>query len=167
MLCDTLSLVWNTTSILEKKEETMAPLQKRALYSFIIGLVITVALVAVLIAQGDITAFDSNLNLRLVLYAVLIGVPLVYLFLVNLSLRKPTQLDERDRLIIEKASRMQWLAVIFTLVAWTVALTEIYRDEGQVPVVFLNLIFMSVLIVSTLAQSFGILLGYRGMNRNG
>ena len=145
----------------------MAPLQKRALYSFIIGLVITVALVAVLIAQGDITAFDSNLNLRLVLYAVLIGVPLVYLFLVNLSLRKPTQLDERDRLIIEKASRMQWLAVIFTLVAWTVALTEIYRDEGQVPVVFLNLIFMSVLIVSTLAQSFGILLGYRGMNRNG
>jgi hypothetical protein len=101
------------------------------------------------------------------MYAVLIGVPLVYLILVNLTLRKPTQVDERDRLIIERSSRAQWLAVIFSLVAWTIALTEIYRDQGQVPIAFLNLIFMSTLIISTLAQSLGILLGYWRMNRNG
>jgi len=145
----------------------MAPLQKRALYSFIIGLVITVALIAVLLAQGDITAFDRDPNLRLIMYAVLIGVPLVYLILVNLTLRKPTQVDERDRVIIERSSRAQWLAVIFSLVAWTIALTEIYRDQRQVPIAFLNLIFMSTLIISTLAQSLGILLGYWRMNRNG
>ena len=145
----------------------MAPLQKRALYSFVIGLVLTIVLVVVLVAQGDVTALESDLNLRLILYAVLIGVPLVYLVLVYLTLRKPTQLDERDRRIIERSSRAQWLAVIFTLVVWTIALTEIYRDQGHVPIVFLNLIFMSTLIIGTLAQSLGILVGYWSMNRNG
>ena len=92
----------------------MAPLQKRALYSLVIGLVLTIALVAALVVQGDITAFDRDLNLRLIMYAALIGVPLVYLILVNLTLRKPTQIDERDRLIIERSSKARWLAVIFS-----------------------------------------------------
>jgi hypothetical protein len=145
----------------------MAPLQKRALYSFIIGLVLTMALIALFVAQGDITAFERDQNLRLITYAVLIGVPLIYLILVNLTLRKSTQLDERDRLIIERSSRVQWLAVIFTLVVWTIALTEVYRDQGQVPIVFLKLIFTSTLIISALAQSLGVLVGYWEMNRNG
>jgi len=144
----------------------MAPLQKRALYSFVIGLVLTIALIAVFVAQGDITAFERDSNLRFIMYAVLIGVPLIYLILVNLTLRKPTQLDERDRLIIERSSRAQWLAVIFTLVVWTIALTEVYRDQGQVPIAFLKLIFTSTLIISALAQSLGILAGYWEMNRN-
>jgi len=145
----------------------MAPLQKRALYSFVIGLILAVALILVLVIQGDLTVFDRDSNLRLAMYAVLIGVPLVYLILVNLTLRKPTQIDERDRVIIERSSWAQWLAVIFSLVAWTIALTEIYHEEGQVPIVFLNLIFISALIISPLAQSLGILLGYWRMNRNG
>jgi hypothetical protein len=145
----------------------MAPLQKRALYSFVIGLVLTIALIAVLVIQGDITAFERDLNLRLIMYAVLIGVPLVYLILVNLTLRKPTQVDERDRLIIERSSRAQWLAVIFSLVVWTIALTEVYWNQGQVPIAFLKLIFTSTLIISALAQSLGILVGYWSMNRNG
>jgi len=145
----------------------VAPLQKRALYSFGIGLILTIALIAVLVAKGDVTAFERDPNLRIIMYAVLIGVPLVYLILVNITLRKPTQVDERDRLIIERSSRAQWLAVIFSLVAWTIALSEIYWDQGQVPIAFLNLIFMSSLIISTLAQSLGILVGYWRMNRNG
>lgn len=145
----------------------MAPLQKRAFYSFIVGLIITITFIAVLAVQGDITAFDRDPNLRLIMYVILIGIPLVYLILVNLTLRKPAQIDERDRLIIERSSRVQWLAVILSLVAWTIALTEIYRDTEQVPIVFLNLIFMSTLIISTLAQSFGVLMGYWRMNRGG
>jgi nicotinamide riboside transporter PnuC len=144
----------------------MAPLQKRALISLLMGLALTIALVSVLVARGSITALETELNLRLILYAVLIGVPLIYLVLVYLTLRKPTQFDERDRLIIERSSRAQWLAVIFTLVVWTIALTEIYRDQGQVPILFLNLIFMSTLIIGTLAQSLGILVGYWEINRN-
>ena len=85
----------------------------------------------------------------------------------NLALRKRGMVDERDRLIMDRAPRVQWLAVVFSLVAWTIALTEIYWEQGQIPVVFLYLIFMSVLIVSTLAQSLGIIIGYWRMDRNG
>ena len=145
----------------------MPVLQKRALYSLVIGLVLTIILIAVLVAQGDVAELEENLNLRLIMYAVLVGVPLVYLVLVGLTLRKPTQVDERDRLIIERSSRTQWLAVIFALATWTIVLTEIYREKGQVPVTFLNLIFISILIIGTLAQSLGILIGYWRMNRNG
>jgi len=145
----------------------MPVLQKRALYSLVIGLVLTIILIAVLVAQGDVAELEENLNLRLIMYAVLVGVPLVYLVLVGLTLRKPTQVDERDRLIIERSSRTQWLAVIFALATWTIVLTEIYREEGQVPITFLNLIFISILIIGTLAQSLGILIGYWRMNRNG
>jgi hypothetical protein len=145
----------------------MAPLQKKALYSLVIGLVLAIALVLILVIQGDITSFENNQNLRLIIYAVLIGVPLAYLLLVNSTLRKPGQVDERDRLIILRSSRAQWLAVIFSLAAWTITLTEVYRDQGQVPIAFLNLIFVSILIIGVLAQSLGILLGYWSMNRDG
>ena len=145
----------------------MPPLQKKALYSLIIGIVFTIILIAVLIGQGDITELDRNLSLRLLMYAVLVGVPLVYLVLVGLTLRKPRQVDERDKVIIERSGRTQLLAVIFSLAAWTIVLTEVYHDNGQVPVIFLNLIFVSTLIISTLAQSLGILIGYWRMNSNG
>jgi hypothetical protein len=145
----------------------MAPLQKRAFYSLVVGVILADILTVVLVTQGDITAFDRDLNLRLILYAVLIGVPLVYLALVNSILRKPTQVDERDRFIVERSSRVQWLAVIFSLAAWTIVLTEVYRDQGQVPIAFLNLMFISILIIGTLAQSLGILLGYWRANFNG
>ena len=93
--------------------------------------------------------------------------PLIYLILMNIALRKPTQVDERDKLIIARSGEIQWIAVIFLLVAWTIALTETYREQGQVLIVFLNLILPSTLIISTLAQSLGILLGYWSIDRNG
>ncbi len=145
----------------------MAPLQKRALLSLLIGLAFAIALIVVLLLEGDVTAFNRDETLRWITYAALIGVPLTYLILIDLSLRKPTQLDERDRLIILKSGRVQWLAVIFSLAAWVIALTEIYQEQRQVPVVFLTLIMISTLIISILAQSLGILLGYWRMNRNG
>ena len=145
----------------------MAPLQKRALISLLIGIVFTIALVVVFLLEDDITAFNSDETLRWITYAALIGVPLTYLILIDLTLRKPTQLDERDRLIMLRSGRIQWMAVIFSLAAWMITLTEIYREPRQVPVVFLTLIFMSILIISILAQSLGILLGYWRMNRNG
>lgn len=145
----------------------MAPLQKRALLSLVIGLIFTLALVVVFILEEDITAFNSDELLRWITYAALIGVPLTYLILIDFTLRKPTQIDERDRQIILRSGKIQWLSVIFTLAAWMIALTEIYRVERELPVVFLTLIFISILIISILAQSAGILLGYWRMNRHG
>ena len=145
----------------------MAPLQKRALFSLIIGVVFTIALIIVFLLENDVTAFNRDGTLRWITYAALIGVPLTYLILIDLTLRKPTQLDERDRLIVLRTGRVQYLAVIFSLAAWMITLTEIYQEQRQVPVVFLNLIFISTIIITILAQSFGILLGYWRLNRGG
>ena len=118
----------------------MAPLQKRALWSFVIGLLLTIAIAVILIAQGDMTKLDTDLNLRLILYSAVIGVPLIYLVLVHITLRRPTQVDERDKLIIERASKVQWWAVVLLLVAWTIALTELYHEQKEVPLIYVNLI---------------------------
>ena len=138
----------------------MAPLQKRALYSLGIGVVLVIALIVVFIVKGGISTYSEDTGFRLIMAGLLIGGLLAYLILMNLTLRKPRQVDERDRLIMERAPKVQLLAVIFSLVAWVIVLTELYWDKGQVPVVFLTLIFISILIVSTLAQSLGILIGY-------
>jgi len=144
----------------------MAPLQKRALYSLGIGIALAIALIVVIIVKGDVTTFDEDLGFRLIVYAVWVGVPLAYLLVVNLTLRKPEQLDERDKLIMGRAPQVQLLAVIFSLVAWVIVLTEVFHDQGQVPVIYLTFIMISTLIISTLAQSLGILIGYWRMGRN-
>ncbi|MFC1984636.1 hypothetical protein ACFLU0_01305 [Chloroflexota bacterium] len=143
----------------------MTPLQKRALYSLGIGIVLAIALVIIIILK-DITTFDEDLGFRLMVYALWVGVPLAYLIVVNLTLRKPEQIDERDRLIMAKAPKIQYLAVLFSLVAWTIALTEVFQDQGQVPVIYLTLIMISTLIISTISQSAGILIGYWRMDRH-
>ena len=143
----------------------MAPLQKRAWYGLVIGLVFAVALLAVFIIKGGISTFNEDIGFRVIIDALWVGGLVANLIVVNLTLRKRGKVDERDRLIMDRAPRVQWLAVVFSLVAWTIALTEVYWDQGQIPVIFLYLIFMSVLIVSTLAQSIGILIGYWRMER--
>jgi hypothetical protein len=145
----------------------MAPIQKRALISLFIGLALTIALIAVFVTR-DINTFATDLGFRLIVYALWIGVPVVYLLLINLTrLSKLKQVDERDRLIMDRAPKIQWLTVIFTLAAWYVILNEVYWNQGQLPVVYLTLIFISILVVSSLAESLGILIGYWRMNRNG
>ena len=145
----------------------MAPLQKRALYSLAIGVVCAIALIGIFIAKGDVATFDEDLGFRLVVYALWIGVPLAYLIVVNLTLRKPGQVDERDRMIMARAPRIQFLAVLFSLAAWVIVLTEVFSDQGQVPVIYLTLIMISTLIIGTIAQSLGILIGYwRGVSRD-
>ncbi|MFC1926787.1 DUF2178 domain-containing protein [Chloroflexota bacterium] len=145
----------------------MAPLQKRALYSLIIGVVFAIILIVFFVVNGGITTFDEDLGFRLVVYALWVGVPLAYLIIVNLTLRKPGQVDERDRLIMEQAPRTQYLAVLFSLVIWVIVLTVVFSDSGQVPVIYLTLIMISTLIISTIALSLGILIGYwRGVSHD-
>jgi peptidoglycan/LPS O-acetylase OafA/YrhL len=145
----------------------MAPLQKRALISLLIGLALAIALIVVFVT-GDINAYATDLGFRLIVYALWIGVPVVYLLLINLTrLSKLKQVDERDRLIKDRAPKIQWLSVIFTLVVWYIILNDLYWDQGQLPVVYLTLILISTLVISALAESLGILIGYWRMNRNG
>jgi len=145
----------------------MAPLQKRALISLSIGLALAIALIVVFITR-DINAYATDLGFRLTVYALWVGVPVVYLLLINLTrLSKLKQVDERDRLVMDRAPKIQWLSVVFTLVVWYIVLNDLYWDQGQLPVVYLTLILISTLVISALAESLGILIGYWRMNRNG
>ena len=54
---------------LEKEDKIMSPLQKRALYSFILGLILAIALVVVFITK-DVYTFDEDLSFRLTVYAL-------------------------------------------------------------------------------------------------
>ena len=130
------------------------------------GGVWVIAIVVVFIVKGGVSTYSEDTGFRLIMAGLLIGGLLAYLILMNLTLRKPGQVDERDKLIMRRAPVVQLWAVIFSLAAWMIALTESYWDEGQIPVIFPYLILLSTLIVSTLAQSLGILIGYwRGVSR--
>ena len=144
----------------------MAPLQKRAFYGLIFGIAWVIAMVSVFILKGGVSAFDEDQSFRLIMDGIWVGGLIVYLALFYTILRKPKLVDERDKLIYDHSPRTQWLAVIFSLVAWVIGLSEEFRGQG-VPTVYLYLMFFTILSVSSIAGSIGILVGYWRMNRNG
>jgi len=139
----------------------MAPLQKRAWWGLGVGLIFAAAFILVFILMGGIETFDEDQVFRIIINLLWIGGLAANLVIVTLALRKQGMVDERDLRIVERAPRVQWPAVVVTLAVWMITLTEVYSDTGQIPAVFLYVIFMSVLIVSTLSQCLGILIGYR------
>jgi hypothetical protein len=70
------------------------------------------------------------------------------------------RLDERDQVILRRAGTTQVTLMILTLAAWLVALPKMFHKQGAVPVVYLYLMFGSVILVTLLGQSLGILIGY-------
>jgi hypothetical protein len=143
----------------------MAPMQKRAWWGLVLGGAFAAAFAVVFAVMGGIEEFDRNAGLRLIIDGLMLGALAINLVVVNIPIRNRRLADERDLAIFERAPRVQWLTVIFTLVGWTIGLTEYYHGTGLVPSVWLYIVFMSVLIVSTLAQSLGIIIGYRRMER--
>jgi hypothetical protein len=144
----------------------MAPLQKRAWWGLGVELVLAIAFVLVFILMGGIESFDSDSTFRLIINIIWVGALVAHLVIMDFSLRK-AMVDERDKMILSRAPRVQWIAVVFTLVAWVIALNEVYQSTGLIPAVYLYVIFMSVLFASCLGLSLGILIGYRRANRNG
>ncbi len=144
----------------------MAPLQKRAWWGLGVGLAFTVAFVLAFVLMGGIEAFDTNQGFRIIVNVIWIGGLVTHLVIMDLTLRKPRMVDERDRAIRERAPRIQWIAVLLTLAAWVIVLNEVYQETSLVPATYLYVMFMSVLIVSWLSLSLGIIIGYWRMNRN-
>ncbi|MBN1176177.1 MAG: hypothetical protein JXA51_00710 [Dehalococcoidales bacterium] len=138
----------------------MAPLEKRAWWGLGTGLVFTAAFILVFILMGGIETFNEDQGFRIIIDVLWVGGLAANLLIVNVALRKPGMADERDLRIVERAPRVQWPAVVVALAVWMIVLTEVYSETGQIPSVFMYVIFMSVLIVSTLAQCLGILIGY-------
>lgn len=70
-------------------------------------------------------------------------------------------LDERDHAILERARAVQSPATILTLGLWTIVLTERFWVAADVPVIYLQLVFWSCVLINLLALPAGVLVGYR------
>ncbi len=70
-------------------------------------------------------------------------------------------LDERDRAVLARSFSVESIVVLVSLVAWTVGLTEVFWDEGSVPIAYLQLLFWTTFIGGAMGRSLGVVLGYR------
>ena len=148
----------------------MTPQQKRAWYGLAMGIIWTLAMVALFVIRGA-TAFDEDTGMRFTAYAIFAAGVLAYvamLYVTGWRMRKQGPImDERDRMILRKVPVYQMLAVLFTLAAWSVILTEVYHEQGQVPVVFPTLMFFSAIIVNIVFASAGTLIAYWSDEQHG
>jgi len=134
----------------------MAPLQKRALYGLVLGVAWAIVIVVIFIVNGGVNTISEDTGS----FLILAGPFAVGLIAYSLVMRKPGQVDERDKLIKGRAPKVQLYAVFIALVVWSHSLTQFYQDEGQIPISFPYLMLNSLFIVNVLAESVGILIGY-------
>jgi len=140
----------------------MAPPQKRALISLLLGLLSTVVLVILFVTWGGVDALNNTAR-RLILSVLFVAMLTVAGILLGAPRKARTgagvEVDERDLSIVHRAPQVQLLAVMLTLAGWVIGLTEYYWEAGVMPIMWPYLMMWSALIVSTLAQSLGVLIG--------
>jgi hypothetical protein len=131
-----------------------------------IGIAVTTTVgtgLAVLMAVGGITGFsDDGAGRALFTLLLLAGIG-VWVASWRVLSRKTGSavIDERDRDVLARSFSVESVIVILSLVTWTIALTEVFADEGTVPVEYLQLIFWTTFIAGAFGRSLGIVLGYR------
>lgn len=139
-------------------------LQRLAAVTLAITLLFTIAAVAV-VAYNGADVFWDNDTVRLtttgLLLAALVAFAIYNGRVWRWTARDGGPLDERDRVILAAAPAGQAPAMIVTLAAWMIGLTETYRSTQLIPSVFLYLIFWSLLMVSVLGLLAGVVMGYR------
>lgn len=138
----------------------MTPLQRRAWWAFSIGFVLAVAIFALMAINGieEYSADDTLRTIVTVLILVSLG---VYVgMLVPTALRAGrADADERDLRVMATAPSIQAGAMLVTVFAWTIYLTERFRGEG-IPTEYMYPLSWSVFLVFMLSHSAGILIGY-------
>ena len=142
----------------------MAPLQKRALISLILGLVWTVLLVVLFVMRGGVETYASDPTTRILLSLLFVGLLLAMGFIGapwKARSGRGVDVDERDLAIMKRAPQVQLLAVMLTLAGWVIGLTEYYWEQGSIPIMWPYIMAFSTILVSTLAQALGVLIGYR------
>ena len=140
------------------------PVQRLAYPTLLVGSVLTLTGFALVWYFGPLVFWDND-GIRVAITLVLVAVLAVFgQFAIRVSSwarRSDAKLDERDRSILATSSAGQAGAMLVTIVAWSILLEENYHEVGQIPSVFLYLIFWSCLLVSQIASVVGILVGYR------
>ena len=138
-----------------------APLEKLGW----VGLAVTTAVglgLATLVVFEGASFFDENAVARVIFWIVMLGGVGVWGAAWYVIKRTSGQavVDERDRAILARSLSVESMIVLLSLVTWTVVLTEVYWDEGAVPLAYLQLMFWSTFIGGAFGRSLGIVLGY-------
>lgn len=130
----------------------MSTLEKRAMWGLIIGVVWAVVFFTVFFTLGGIETYSESFK-SIKTAIVVIGA--VFFIIMDTSYRRCAKADERDKLILMRASGMVLTATILTVGAWCVALQLIYNE--QLATGYLYLIIISMAIVGMIMQAAGIL----------
>jgi hypothetical protein len=146
--------------------ETLPPtvLQRLARGTVAVGLIVALAAGAIIAWAGPRTFYEDDTTRGAVTLLLLLSLIILasFSFRAGAWMRQSTgPLDERDRAILEKAPAIEGTPMLITLVLWTIGLQEAFWSAGSVPLVYLNLVFWSVLVVKALALPVGVLIGYR------
>jgi hypothetical protein len=138
----------------------MTSLQRRAWWAFGLGLALAAAIVA-LIAPNGVVEYSNDDSLRITVVLLVLASIAVYLvMLVPTALRFGRDgVDERDLKVMALAPTFQAGAMLVTVVAWTIYLTEEFRGVG-IPTEYMYPLFGTVFLVFMLAHSAGILISY-------
>jgi hypothetical protein len=131
-----------------------------------IGLGVTATVgagMAALVAIVGVTGFQENGAARGIFTLLMLGGIAVWggAWYVISRRRGGAVVDERDRSILARSLSVESIVVLLSLVAWTVTLTEVFWDEGAIPLGYLQLLFWSTFIGGAFGRSLGIVLGYR------
>jgi hypothetical protein len=150
----------------EERSETAASpltlLQRNAWLGVAVG-VATLGAITVLINIYGVAEYWNNDAFRLTIVGIFIAALFVsaMLLLASTAARKDSaRFDERDRQVLAQAGTYQIGFVLVSLAIWLVALGQLFHAEGAVPMVYLYLMFGSIVMISFVGQAAGILLGY-------
>lgn len=118
---------------------------------------------ALLVGIVGVTAFHEEPTARFTFWLLLVGGIGIWALAWSYVRRRSGGIvvDERDRAILARSFSVESMLVLLSLVAWTIALTEVFWDEGSVPIAYLQLLFWTTFILGALGRSLGIILGYR------
>jgi len=140
------------------------PLQRVTRWTLALGGVLGAAAGTLVLLKGVEATFAADglrITFTLLLLAVLAAVGVPTLWIRKEAAAPDGALDERDRAILGRAPAMQAVGMIVTLAIWTVGLSERFHDVGEVPIVYLYLVFWSCVVVDLLGLPVGVLAGYR------
>jgi len=153
---------WSPAMTPEERRELaatpMAPLQKGAWIGLLVSAGTLAILAAIVASRGAMTYWEDD-NLRLLVLAIYISGLAAYAAAQALPFTRG-RADERDRAILARSGMAKSAGLVLAAAAWVIVLAQKFHDQGAVPVVYLYLMFGSLLLVDMIAQSIGILLGY-------
>jgi hypothetical protein len=134
------------------------PIQRLAWIGVAVSLSVGVGL-TVLTGIGGVSGLDENPALSILVMGG-VGVWLAAWHRTNRR-RGGAVVDERDRAILARSFSVESMIVLLSLVTWTITLTEVFRQDGAIPIAYLQLLFWSTFVAGIFGRSLGIILGYR------